>query len=488
MNVEEPQVVHTPSREELLVLDPEYPEPEAARVLGRPENRHLLDYVASDPFGSHVFPGDRPCTTDQFFDDLDRELGDGRPYFLWATIPLCRYHCKFCQFPIVIQPKNSDSAGAAARRWVDGHLVEAQLWLGRVPRLRTTPVGEFCFFGGTPTSLPAEELDRLLRFYQDNFGFTPETTIRVEGSPDTLSPDKLALLRRRGCRKLTFGIQSFDRRLLEAAGRDHTPEQARQAVRAARAAGFTRIDGDLIYGLLDQTVASFEADVREMIALGFDCVVATKLHLRPFGETNTAIAGVRAPWQNAHHRARLAEQGHRWPPLGEQYQMRELAVGLLAEAGMEESPTMYFQAASVGCGTWKSLVLDQDKQRPEVGIGLGGSSSTARASAHITTAPVRYFAALERGVLPLEEPRALDRAGQIASSLRRAISTCRPLSEDEHRRRFPESALLEGRWGSIFRGLQARGLATFKPDPGSIELTPVGKTLVEAIANTEIVP
>lgn len=467
-------------------LDGDWPEPDAVRVLSRAENARLLDYVTNDPFGSHVFPGNLSSTPAEFLADLDRDLATGNSYFLWATIPVCRYHCLYCQFPIVVQSRNSEAAEAASRRWVDANLREAELWLEAAPHLVSAPVGEFCFFGGTPTLLPENELDRMLSFYRRHFHFTSETTLRIEGSPDSLTREKLELLHAHGCGKITFGIQTFDDHLLKLSNRLHTGEQAVEVRRNAAEIGFARVDGDLIYGLLDQSVAAFERDLRRAIELDFTGLVVTKLHLRAFEETGTAIAGVDAPWQDPRYRARLTEKGHRWPSLGEQYQMRELAVALLERSGRTEYPTMYFQSPDVGCGTWKALVLDQDKQRAEVGIGLGASSGTLRGAANVTVTPRDYFESLDAGRLPIVNATRLDREGEIAGSIRRALSTCQPLREDAHRARFPESSLLRGRWPHVFDSLERRGLAVVDPAAGTIQLTKTGCTLVEAIMHTEI--
>jgi oxygen-independent coproporphyrinogen III oxidase len=469
----------------LSKTDESYPEPEVVRILRRPENTRLIEYIANDAFGSHVFPGDHPITAEIFFAELDRELASGDPYFLWATIPICSYHCLYCQFPIVVQPRDSARSMEYASRWVDANLREAVVWLERVPHLANTPIAEFCFFGGTPSLLPAAQLARFIEFYKTHFNFTEHTTIRVEGSPDSLTYSKLDLLRSLGCQKLTFGVQTFDDNLLLLANRLHSGEQAERTLAAGKELGFTRIDGDLIYGLLDQTVAGFEKDVRRMIELEFTGIVVTKLHLRPFAETGTAIAGVKAPWQDPANRDRIARKGHRWPSLGQQYQMRELAVELLELSHMSEYPTMYFQTDQVGCGTWKAYVLDQDKQRPEVGIGLGGSSATSRASANITVDHKDYFSSIDAGVLPLEA-QGLDREGEIASSIRRSLSTCQPVRDDLHRARFPESSLFDRHWGPIFDNLENRGLARIDRDAGTIRLTQAGKTLVEAIMHKEV--
>jgi oxygen-independent coproporphyrinogen-3 oxidase len=292
-------------------------------------------------------------------------------------------------------------------------------------------------------------------------------------------------LHEKGCQKLTYGIQSFDDRLVALAGRQHTSQQAKTVVRKAFELGFERVDGDLIYGLLDQGVEGFCSDVQQMLESQFSTVVITKLHLRSFSETKTAIAGVSAQWQSQKARERISSNGHYWPSLGQEYQMREAAVEILERNGLFEYPTMYFQRPETGCGRWKSLVLDQDKQFVELGIGLGGSSASSGSSANITVNPREYFDAISQGTLPLEAME-MNREEQIASSIRRALSNCQPLRDDLHRQRFPESSLFDVRWKPIFCSLEDRGLASMDPRERTVALTGVGRSLVEAIINTEI--
>ncbi|KWO82400.1 radical SAM protein [Burkholderia ubonensis] len=471
--------------ESLLHIDEDFPRPQAVDVLLRSENAHLLQYVVRDPFGSHVFPGTTGCSREQFLQSLQVDLEKQNPYFLWATIPLCKYHCHFCQFPIVVSKRDAVAFREQARHWVDQNIAEARLWLAQVPALRDAPVGEFCLFGGTPTLLPDDLLAELLDFYQSNFGFNAQTTIRIEGSPDSLTSDKLALLLEKGCTKITYGIQSFDGRLVALAGREHTADEAMAVVRHAFRLGFERVDGDLIYGLLGQSVEGFCRDVQQMLELGYSTVVMTKLHLRPFGETGTAIAGVPARWQSPAIRERMTREGHRWPSLGAQYQMREAAVTMLEDAGLSEYPTMYFQKPEIGCGRWKALVLDQDRQFAEVGIGLGASSAAGRCSASIATQPGEYLDAISKGDLPLLSLE-MSHDEEIAGSIRRALTTCQPIRDDLHRTRFAGSSIFDQRWKPVFQSLKRRGLATMQPSAGTIALTSVGKTLVEAIVNTEI--
>jgi oxygen-independent coproporphyrinogen-3 oxidase len=331
------------------------------------------------------------------------------------------------------------------------------------------------------------ELARLFEFYRTHFAFTDHTELRVEGSPDTLTPETLGALRGLGFSTLTFGLQSFDDELLAVANRRHTAVQAEAAITEGRRAGFTRVDGDLVWGLPGQRVAGFVADVERMIALGFDTVVAMKLHLRSPSEVDSAVGNVRpSAWEQRTGQEAVARRGYLWPSLGEQYQMREAAVERLGRSGYHEHPTTYFPSQRVGVTKWRALNLDQDKQYPQVGIGLGGYTWSSRSEAQTTANPADYMEAVAADRIPLESVTQISPDSRSRRAVRMALSTCQPVREDEHRRRFPDSPLLAGRFGQVFNSLQERGLMRVDRSQGVVALTELGATLIEAIINTEI--
>ncbi|MFE3193867.1 radical SAM protein [Nocardia sp. NPDC059240] len=472
----------------LGVLDSGYPVPEVVDLLRDPLNERLLDYVYEEAF-THVFPGDDIAyPTERFLADFNRELARGEPLHLWTIIPLCRYRCHFCQFPIMVLPTGESRQVAKATEWVDANLAEAALWLEAVPELGRVPVGQFCLFGGTPTAVPMPEIERLLSFYRQNFNFTGETLLQAEGSPDSLTREVIGGLAALGFHELTYGMQTFDDRLLGIAHRRHTGADARRVVRQARELGFERIDGDLLYGIPGQTVDGFLADIRTMIELDFDTVVAIKLHLRSFHEVNTAV-GHESPaaWENPAVRREVAEQGFRWPSLGEQFQMREQFDRLLAASGYVEYPATYFPKRSVGPEYWRSLNLDQDRQFPQLGIGLGAYAWSNLSEANTHHAPRDYLAALAAGRLPLRSATRISAPEREVRAVRMALSTCQPLRDELHRSRFAGASLFDEHWGSIFGGLADRGLVTVDATAATVTLTDPGRTLVEAIMATDIV-
>ncbi|MEU3544755.1 radical SAM protein [Streptomyces paromomycinus] len=470
----------------LSEIDLDHPVPRVASLLSEERNDELLGYVQAEAF-THVFTGDVESDPYEFFAGLERELREAPSFHLWVDIPLCRYRCHFCQFPTLVTSSRSETADATARRWVDANIKEARAWVAAVPALRTTPVGEFCLFGGTPSVLPADEIERLVRFYRETFAIDERTSMRAEGSPDSLTEDILTTLRASGFTALSYGIQSFDDRLLAIANRRHTGEQALQVRAAAERLEFDRVDGDLVWGLPGQTVAGFLDDVDRMIEARFSTVVAIKLHLRSFHDVESAIGHVSpAPWEDPRVREQLARRGDAWPSLGQQLQMREGAVDRLTAAGYYEHPTTYFPRRDMGPELWRSLNLDQDRQVPQVGIGLGAYSWCGYAEANVVAAPAAYLGLVEKGEIPFENVTTVSAEHREVRAVQMALSTCQPLREDVHRSRFPGSSLLSGRWGTMFDSLADRRLVHIDREAGRVALTEAGATLVEAVMNTQM--
>jgi coproporphyrinogen III oxidase-like Fe-S oxidoreductase len=473
--------------ESLHAIDPGYPVPEVIEVLATPGNRHLLEYVAEDPFGAHVFPGNLPgYPPDEFLADLNNQLADCGPIHLWSYIPMCSYRCRFCQYPVVLATGGRDAAGRKASEWAELNMREAELWLAQVPNLKSVPVGEFNVFGGTPSLLPPGIVARLLDFYRQRFNFTPQTTIRFEGDPTTLTRELLQSLAEAGCTKVSCGVQSFSDLVLRQCGRPHTSDSCRAFIQNAKDAGLDWISIDLMFGLLDQTVSSVEQDLWQAVKAEVTAVVCAKLHLRSYTETRTGVAGEKpAAWQIPAYRDRLARDGHHWPTLGEQYQMHEVLTQGLERQGYAEHPTMYFARREQGPEKWKSIMVDQDKQEAEVAIGLGGSSSCRAAEAITTVSPSTYARSVTAGIIPLGSATGFDAASREARAVKMALSSCQPLSDELHQQRFPGRSLFADPWYSTFQSLAARHLISLDQVGGQIALTRVGGTLVEAIINTE---
>jgi oxygen-independent coproporphyrinogen III oxidase len=140
-------------------------------------------------------------------------------------------------------------------------------------------VATIYFGGGTPTNLSIEQLDRILAACREKFVVAPQAEITAEANPGTISLEYFQGLRSIGINRLSFGVQSFDDRELQMIGRVHNADEARDAVRLARQAGFDNISIDLIAGLPEQQMDTWEKNLSEAFALGTNHISVYLLEL-----------------------------------------------------------------------------------------------------------------------------------------------------------------------------------------------------------------
>ncbi len=182
---------------------------------------------------------------------------------LYLHIPFCHTRCHYCDF--------NTYAGILPLRepYVRALLTEidlagqlAQLTDGAPRRSRT-----IFFGGGTPSLLTVEQITRLLNACRKAFAVDEDAEITLEANPGTLSREQLGGLRMAGVNRLSLGSQSFDAELLKTLGRIHSPGDITQALRNARAAGFTSINLDFMFGLPGQTMRHWQETLDQALAL-----------------------------------------------------------------------------------------------------------------------------------------------------------------------------------------------------------------------------
>ncbi|RME74780.1 MAG: radical SAM family heme chaperone HemW, partial [Chloroflexi bacterium] len=178
---------------------------------------------------------------------------------LYIHIPWCHTRCIYCDFNTYVEEDSSLKARyqAALTREIE----ESAAALGR-PRLATLYFG-----GGTPTTLPAAWLVELVETVQAAFDLPAGAEITVEANPGTVTVDYLRELRRGGVNRLSLGVQSFRDAELRFLSRLHSADEARQAVSAARAAGFDNLSLDLIFNLPGQSLPEWAETLDEAIRL-----------------------------------------------------------------------------------------------------------------------------------------------------------------------------------------------------------------------------
>lgn len=119
--------------------------------------------------------------------------------------------------------------------------------------------------GGTPTTLHADQLERLLGYICSRFDLSALQEFTVEaGRPDSITKEKLQAIRRFPVDRISINPQTMNQRTLDIIGRKHTPEQIRECYAMAREEGFAHINMDLIVGLPGETIEDVAHTLEEM--------------------------------------------------------------------------------------------------------------------------------------------------------------------------------------------------------------------------------
>lgn len=122
--------------------------------------------------------------------------------------------------------------------------------------------------GGTPSQMPSDDIALMLDAVRAVFAVLPDAELTIEANPDDLHAALLADYRRMGFNRLSLGVQSFNDAELVAIGRRHTAQRAVEAVREAQQAGFGNISIDLIYGLPNSTIETWQRSLDMALSLG----------------------------------------------------------------------------------------------------------------------------------------------------------------------------------------------------------------------------
>jgi oxygen-independent coproporphyrinogen III oxidase len=214
---------------------------------------------------------------------------------IYLHIPVCQHRCAYCDFNTYAGQDDSIPA------YVDALIREID-FVGKSQRFsesasQTTnylpdhlftysPVHTIFFGGGTPSLLSAPQFDSILRALHAAFTFTTDAEISIEANPGTISPQKLTAIREAGINRISFGVQSANTEELRMLERIHDFFTVIEAVSTARKAGFDNLNLDLIYGLPEQTLSTWQTTLHRTVDLHPEHISAYALtleHSTPFG-------------------------------------------------------------------------------------------------------------------------------------------------------------------------------------------------------------
>lgn len=376
---------------------------------------------------------------------------------LYVHIPFCVRKCHYCDF-------NSGPAPDAIReQFVDAIVEEIRVspWRGR-------PVRTVFFGGGTPSELNTPQLARITEALHDSFDFTRQsaptpthpypTEWTIECNPGTVTVASLRGMREMGFNRISLGVQSFHEHHLKALGRIHTAAEAREAVGAAREAGFRRLNVDLIFCLPGQTLEEWQSDLEEALALEPEHLSLYNLTI----EENTEFG--------RRHRLGMLSL----PDEDLSADMYEWTLDRSSVKGFEQYEVSNFARAGEECRHnqvyWR--------QEPFIGFGPSAASYYAGTRWTNTTSMQRYLATASRAEGPERATEEhLPAQAACGEAIMLGLRTREGVELETVAARYGLDA--EQEYGEIVRQLIEDGLA--RQEASSLKLTRRGILLANAV-------
>lgn len=239
------------------------------RILQNVENKFKNGYLVSDEkikLCSDIFKLQKPIIDSSYPQDFS----------LYISIPFCPSRCSYCSFVST----SVKSAGHLMAGYVDRLCQEIEYTAQQAQRLgmnlKTIYMG-----GGTPTAISAQQLEQVMKTVSQCFDLSKVEEYTVEaGRPDCTDIEKLSIIKKYGAGRVSINPQTFSDNVLKAIGRSHTHRDFLRCVEDARKIGFDSINMDLIAGLPEDTVESFENSLRGCIRLGAENITVHTLTLK----------------------------------------------------------------------------------------------------------------------------------------------------------------------------------------------------------------
>ena len=208
---------------------------------------------------------------------------------IYVGIPFCPTRCVYCSFV----SQSVEKSFALVPPYVEALAAELRAG-GEMVRRAGLRVRSFYMGGGTPTTLTAEQMDTVLTAFESSFDLTDCTERTVEaGRPDTITPEKLAVLRSHGVDRVSVNPQTLEDRVLAAIGRRHTAEDIRRAMDLVGRYSFAHVNMDLIAGLPEDTAEGFRRSLDGCLTMGADNITVHTLALKKGSRILTE--GLRVP-------------------------------------------------------------------------------------------------------------------------------------------------------------------------------------------------
>ena len=313
------------------------------------------------------------------------------PLSLYVHLPFCESRCAYCGCAVVATSRRDVAAAYL------GYLEREIAMLAAALEARRRVV-QYHWGGGTPTYLSLDQIAHLDAVVRRHFDLAPDAERAIEIDPRVTTREQIALLRRLGFNRLSFGVQDFAPDVQHAIRRNQTEAETRLLYGSAREAGFDSINFDLVYGLPKQTAASFARTLESVI------------EMRPDRIAIYSYAHV--PWLRPNQKA-IDPRDLPTPQI--KRQLLGLAIERLSTAGYESIGMDHFAlpgndlaAAARERRLHRNFMGYTTRPAADsVAVGVSAIGEVAGAFAQNHKSLARYYDAIDAGRFPVERGYAL---------------------------------------------------------------------------------
>lgn len=216
---------------------------------------------------------DIPNTWSQLITTLDR-AAKPRKRLVYIHIPFCETHCTFCGF------YQNKYVSTAADRYAQALIQEIKME-AQSPLHQSAPIHAVYFGGGTPTALNASDLANIVKTLREELPLAPDCEITIEGRVLNFTDDKASACIDAGVNRFSLGIQTFDSRIRKRLSRTSTGDEAQAFLRKLVERDQAAVVCDLLFGLPNQSLESWQRDLDIAHDIGLDGVDLYALNVLP---------------------------------------------------------------------------------------------------------------------------------------------------------------------------------------------------------------
>ncbi|ADL12143.1 radical SAM family heme chaperone HemW [Acetohalobium arabaticum] len=369
-------------------------------------------------------------------------------YGLYIHFPFCIQKCYYCDFNSVAW-QDDLAAEFFTALCEEIKLVAADY---DYPQLKSIFLG-----GGTPSCFSGQTIAELLSVLEDEFRLKTELEVTIEANPGTVDQNKLEIFKEVGINRLSFGVQSFDNRILNKLGRIHTAQKAEKNYYLAREVGFANINLDLIFAIPGQKLSQWKVTLESALQLAPEHLATYNLKIEPGTKLGKDLA-----------------QGRIEPVCQDlDLEMYQLTKKLLIDNGYEHYEISNF--AKPGYRSEHNQIYWQNE--PYLALGPGAHFYDGEFRGNNLESIGEYINVIKDGEKPVEIEESLSREDKIIETMILGLRLKEGISTLEFEERFGES--VHNIYNEELKKLNKQGLIEINSQ--QIALTEKGRVLANDV-------